>query len=71
MDTDSPPCICVSSPSLHQLPPDVASILALFTFLAVPFRPYGVGGRNVGSVCEAGGQPKHAPEVFILSLTRL
>ena len=56
---------------LHHLPPDVACILALVLFLAVPFRRYGVGGRNVGSVVEAGGQPKHAAEVFILSLTRV
>jgi len=55
---------------LHHLPPDVAFILAFVVFLAVPFRRHGVGGRNVGSVGEAGGQPKHPPGVFILSLTR-
>ena len=34
---------------LHNLPPDVACILALVVFLALTFHRYGVGRRNVGS----------------------
>jgi hypothetical protein len=53
----------------HQMLPVFWRSLCFSLYLFVGVER--AGGRNIGSEGEAGGQAKHAPEVFILSLTRV